>query len=298
VTERNRAEAAAVAVLAAQRGAHGRHLADQLEERGSALALLDDDWGVNPAASRLFKEEEPHVQDLLDTATDDLARWEREGIRMLTVLDPDYPDNLRAVHDRPPLIFVAGELQVHDRRSVAVIGSRKASPRGLSSAGEIAQHLVERSYTVVSGLAAGIDTAAHTAVLMGGGRTVAVIGTGLHHAYPPDNAALQHRIVRHGAVVSRFWPQQGPTRRTFPARNAVMSGLSKATVIVEAGPISGARAQARMALAHGRPVFLHRALLSEDWARELAAKPGACVFRDPHEITDSLDRLEDGALVA
>jgi DNA processing protein len=298
VTERDRAEAAAVLVLAAQEEARGRHLADQLEERGSALALLDDDWGVNLAAPRLFKEEEPDVQDLLDTATDDLARWEREGTRMLTVLDPEYPDNLRAVHDRPPLIFVAGELQARDDRAVAVIGSRRASPRGLSTAQEIAHHLVELRYTVVSGLAAGIDTAAHTAALADAGRTVAVIGTGLHHAYPPGNAALQHRIARHGAVVSRFWPQQGPTRRTFPARNAVMSGLTQATVIVEAGPTSGARGQARMAVAHGRPVFLHSSLVAHDWARELAAKPGTRVFTKPHEITDGLDRLENGALVA
>lgn len=298
MTERDRAEAAAVVVLASSRGPRPRHLAEQLEERQSALALLDDDWGVNLAAPRLFKEEEPHVQDLLDTAADDLARWGREGIRMLTVLDPEYPDNLRAVHDRPPLIFVAGELRERDGRAVAVIGSRKASSGGLAKAREIARHLVDRGCTVVSGLAAGIDTAAHTAALTGGGRTVAVIGTGLHHAYPPENGALQHRIARHGAVVSQFWPQQGPTRRTFPARNAVMSGLSKATVIVEAGPTSGARGQARMALAHGRAVFLHSTLLPQEWARELAAKPGTRLFTDPYEITDSLDRLEDGALVA
>jgi DNA processing protein len=217
---------------------------------------------------------------------------------MLTVLDPEYPDNLRAVHDRPPLIFVAGELQPCDERAVAVIGSRKASPRGLSTAQDIARHLTQRRYTVVSGLAVGIDTAAHTAALADGGRTVAVIGTGLHHCYPPDNAALQHRIARDCAVVSRFWPHQGPTRRTFPARNAVMSGLAKATVVVEAGPTSGARGQARMALAHGRPVFLHSTLLTQDWARELATKPGTREFTKPHEITDSLERLEDGALVA
>jgi DNA processing protein len=295
VTDRDRSEAAAVLVLAAQPNASDRpHLADQLEERGSALALLDEGWGVNLPAPSLFKDEE----DLLDTATADLARWEREGIRMLTVLDPEYPDNLRAVHDRPPLIFVAGEVQPSDGRAVAVIGSRKASPRGLRTAREIAQHLVGQRYAVISGLAAGIDTTAHTAALADGGRTVAVIGTGLHRAYPSANAALQHRIARDGAVVSQFWPQQGPTRRTFPARNAVMSGLAKATVIVEAGPTSGVRGQARMALAHGRPVFLHSTLLAQDWARELAAKPGTRTFTKPHQITDSLERLEDGALVA
>jgi DNA processing protein len=145
---------------------------------------------------------------------------------------------------------------------------------------------------VTSGLAAGIDTAAHTAALDANMRTVAVIGTGLDHAYPTQNAALQRTIAARGAVVSQFWPDAPPERRNFPMRNAVMSGLSLATVVVEALHRSGARIQARIALAHGRPVFLSRRLTDEQpWAREFAQRPGTHVFDDPGEITDTVERL-------
>jgi len=220
-------------------------------------------------------------------------------MRLMTVLDAEYPDNLRAVHDRPPLIFVAGRLQPSDTRSVAVVGSRKASGEGLERAASIAGHLVGSGYAVMSGLAAGIDTAAHTATLAAGGRTVAVIGTGLAHSYPPENAALQRKIVNKGAVVSQFWPEAPPSLRSFPMRNAVMSGLTLGTVVVEASATSGARVQARLGLAHGRSVFLARSLLSQDWARALAGRPGAHAFESPDEITDVIGRVTSaGALVA
>jgi DNA processing protein len=216
-------------------------------------------------------------------------------MRALTVLDRDYPENLRAVHDRPPLIFVAGTLQPQDARSVAVIGARRASRAGTTSAADIARHLVERGYTVVSGVAAGVDTAAHTAALAAGGRTVAVIGTGLTRCYPPQNAPLQRRIAERNAVISQFWPDTPPSRRTFPLRNATMSGFALATVVVEATERSGARTHARIALNHGRPVLLTSTLLDQAWARDLADKPGVHVVDSPREITQTIERLLDPA---
>ena len=291
------AEAAAVIALLRAPGSSVRHLPDQLETQGSAIALLQDSGGVNLGPPRLFNDED-HVQQRLELAAADLARWAGEGIEVLTVLDREYPDNLRAVHDRPPMIFVAGKLTQQDDRSVAVIGARRASAAGLAAASMIAEHLVSNGYTVVSGLAAGIDAAAHTAALTAKGRTVAVIGTGLQRCYPPQNRALQQQIARDGAVISQFWPDAEPSQHSFPARNAVMSGISRATVIVEASVKSGARAQARMALNHGRPVFVRETLLEQAWARELAARPGTSVFSAPDEITSRLKRLESGALVA
>jgi DNA processing protein len=239
------------------------------------------------------------MQTLLDTAAIDLERWGEQGIRALTVLDPEYPENLRTVHDRPPLIFAAGALNAQDARSAAVIGARRASQRGLSRARAIARHLVDSGYTVLSGLAAGIDTAAHTAALETGGRTIAVIGTGLAHAYPPQNASLQARIAERHAVISQFWPDTRPSRRTFPMRNATMSGFALASVIVEAGERSGARTQARLALNHGRPVFLTAPLLEQAWARDLARMPGVHVVESPAEITRTIERLvEPAPLVA
>ena len=163
----------------------------------------------------------------------------------------------RTVHDRPPLLFVAGRLTTADERSVAVIGARRASDEGRAVAAEFAAELTAAGWVVVSGLAAGIDTAAHRAALEHGGRTLAVIGTGLQHSYPPENAELQRTIAQRGAVISQFWPDSPPTRQSFPMRNAVMSGISRGSVLIEASERSGARVQARLALAHGRPVFLH-----------------------------------------
>lgn len=278
---------------------HAPHLADRLEGRGSAVALLEEEQtGVDLAAPRLFNGDGIDTEALLENATSDIARWEAAGMRALTLLDDDYPRNLRAVHDRPPLVFVRGELTAGDARSVAVIGSRRAHDQGLEAARRVAEHLVGCGYTVVSGLAAGIDTAAHRSALAHGGRTVAVIGTGLARCYPPQNAPLQRTIAREGAVVSRFWPDDPPTRQSFPLRNAVMSGLTLATVVVEAGMTSGARLQARLALAHGRPVFLLESLLEQRWARELAERPATHVFSSPEEITQGIERLTSGTLVS
>ena len=270
--------------------------ADLVEEAGSAVSVLDDESERDDAQSSLYPADSA---DLLTEARTAIEAWEAAGLRLLTVLDADYPDNLRAVHDRPPVIFIAGRLQPNDRRSVAVVGARTPSARGVAAAGTIARHLVGRGYTVASGLAAGIDTAAHTAALGAGGRTVAVIGTGLNRSYPPENVALQRRIASECAVISQFWPDAPPSRRSFPMRNAVMSGLALATVVVDATHTSGSRMQARLALAHGRPVFLPRSLAEEQaWARDLAARPGVHIVDRASEITAAIERLTStGALV-
>jgi DNA processing protein len=172
------------------------------------------------------------------------------------------------------------------------VGARRASRGGRATAASIAEALARAGYVVVSGLAAGIDTAAHEAALAAGGRTVAVIGTGLRHSYPPENAALQREIAAVGAVVSQFWPDAPPTRTSFPLRNAVMSGLALGTVVVEASFRSGARVQARLALGHGRPVFLWQALLDEPWAREFARRPGVYVVDDAAQVMRTVERLD------
>jgi DNA processing protein len=238
-----------------------------------------------------FSDPEHELAEELERAERELRHWRTQGMRFVSVLDEAYPMNLRAAHDRPPFIFLAGQLKPRDARSVAVIGSREASRPGLRMAAAIAQHLVVNRYTVISGLAAGIDTAAHTAALKRGGRTVAVIGTGLSKCYPRANVILQRKIAAECAVISQFLPDTPPSAETFPMRNAVMSGLSLASVIVEAGPTSGTRIQARQALAQGRPVFLLEPVVGERWARELVEYPAVHVVATPQEITDTLERL-------
>ncbi len=286
--------------------------AELIEERGTAAAVLEEELAGSMAPSGQTSlldqtppppapEEPPRTADgLLAQARADLDRWSAAGMHLVTVLEPDYPPNLRAVHDRPPMVFVAGNLSPADARAVAVVGARKATHDGTKKAGVIAEHLVDSGFTVVSGLAAGIDTAAHTASLARGGRTVAVIGTGLARSYPPENQALQRRIASECAVISQFWPDAPPSRRSFPMRNAVMSGITLATVVIEASDTSGSRIQARLALAQGRPVFLLASLVDrQPWAREYAGRPGTHVVRSPGEITTVVERLvSPGSLVA
>jgi DNA processing protein len=235
---------------------------------------------------------------LISEAAADIVRWTAAGITLISVLDPGYPVNLHAVHDRPALLFVRGEISAGDERSVAIVGSRHASPEGLAHARRLAIELSETGYVVASGLAAGIDAAAHTATLDVGGRTLAVIGTGVDRVYPGAHAELQRTIAEQGAVISCFWPTDGPTRQSFPVRNAVMSGLTRATVIVEASSTSGTRVQARRALAHGRPVCLSSKLLAQPWARELADRPNVHIADSADEIAAVIERQQpDGPLI-
>jgi DNA processing protein len=271
-------EAVALVALLRSRKRPAELYADLVEETGGARQILEEEHGLL-------------APQLLDAADREVAQWATEGFRLVTLLDPDYPENLRAVHDRPPLLFLQGRIEPRDRRSVAVIGSRRASPAGLARAKAIAEDLVASGYTIASGLAAGVDTTAHLAALAGGGRTMAVVGTGLRHAYPPRNAPLQRTIAAEGAVISQFWPDTPPSRQNFPQRNVVMSGITLATIVVEATRTSGARTQVRAALAHARPVLIAGALLDEQWAKDLAARPGVYVIRSLQELGDVIARL-------
>lgn len=285
----SRSEAAAVVALLRAGKRRWSEYADLVEDAGSASTVLQGELDRERSTPTLFGDD-PAGPDL-DAIAAEIEAWEREGMRLLTLLDPGYPENLRSVHDRPPFVFLAGSLEARDTRGVAVVGTRRASDRGVQQARAVAEHLVDADYTVVSGLAAGIDTAAHTAALDHGGRTVAVIGTGLRRSYPAQNAELQQRIAAECAVISQFWPDAPPTKHGFPMRNAVMSGFALATVVVEASHTSGARMQARLALEHARPVFLLESLLEHAWAREYADRPGTHVISSPEQITAVVDRL-------
>ncbi|MFD8521883.1 DNA-processing protein DprA [Streptomyces capillispiralis] len=261
-------------------------LTDQIETVGSAHEILEN--ALDGSGQGALFDTGPST-DLRGVAAE-IAGWEREGLRLVTVLDEDYPLLLRLVHQRPPLLFLRGRT-VEDDLRVAVVGTRTPTPEGLAHARAIAGGLAERGVTVVSGLAAGIDTAAHATALAAGGRTVAVVGTGLRRAYPAQNARLQEEIAERGLLISQFWPDAPPSKTSFPMRNAVMSGYSLATVVIEAAYRSGARMQARLALEHGRPVFLMRSLLTHEWAREYAARPNTTVIDGPEDVFRRLDSL-------
>lgn len=183
------------------------------------------------------------------------ARAEAEGIQLITPVDESYPPLLREIHDPPLALYVRGTLTRRDRHGLAIVGTRHASHYGMRTAESLAGALSRNGWTIVSGLAKGIDTAAHEGALKAGGRTLAVIGGGHDCLYPPSNADLAKRIAEHGAVLSEFPFGRQPDKTTFPMRNRIVSGLSRGVVVVEAGVKSGALITVDEALSQGRSVF-------------------------------------------
>lgn len=283
-------ERAALVALLLHRGSGWGSVTDDVERCGSALQVLERENDLEQPLLVPDPSSADSVTARLAEAAASLRAWAESGFELVTVLDDEYPAQLRTIHQRPPFLFTRGTLRAEDADGVAVVGTRKPTDRGLRQATEVATGLAERKVTVVSGLAAGIDAAAHRGALRAGGRTVGVIGTGLLHHYPRENADLQDQIARDHLVLSQFWPEAPPTKTSFPMRNGVMSGYAAATVVIEASHRSGARMQARLALEHGRPVLLMHTLLEHDWVRAYAERPGTQVVRNSTEV---LDRLAD-----
>ena len=277
--------AALVALLRAQPdGLSWPEIAAELLETGTAVEVWDR-HAPAPALIDLPDEITP------DSVAEDLRAWEARGYQLLSILDDDYPARLRGVQQAPPIIFALGSV-VADDPAVSVIGSREASAVGLAMAADLARALTARRMTVVSGLARGIDTAAHQAALDAGGRTVAVIGSGIGRVYPAENRGLQNEIASRGLVLSQFWPNAPAGKHTFLMRNATMSGYGLANVVIEAGETSGARAQARLAVEHGRRVILTSQVVAQNqWAQRLVGRPGVHVANSVDDVMHIVEQV-------
>ncbi len=184
-----------------------------------------------------------------------LAGIQKHQVQMVGFQDPEYPELLRQIHDPPSFLFVKGDLECLKSESVAIVGTRGPTTYGKITAEKIAREVAARGITVVSGMARGIDSVAHRAVLARGGKTVAVLGCGLDVVYPPENLKLQTKIAQTGALVSEFPMGTSPDAPNFPRRNRIISGLSLGVVVVEAGERSGAILTAKYALDQNREVF-------------------------------------------
>jgi DNA processing protein len=184
-----------------------------------------------------------------------LAGISAQGITVLTWDDEDYPKRLREIDQPPPVLYVRGSLASEDSWAVAVVGTRRVTAYGRQVTEELSAHLARNGVTVVSGLARGVDAIAHQAALKAGGRTVAVLGSGVDRVYPPEHRTLAEQIIASGALVSDFAPGTPPDASNFPPRNRIISGLSMAVVVVEAGETSGALITAQFAVDQGREVF-------------------------------------------
>lgn len=185
----------------------------------------------------------------------ELTEVKKRGFRLISLADDEYPNYLRQIHDPPPILYVNGEHMPDIGPAIGIVGSRHPTQYGIAMTRELSSGLVERGLTVVSGMARGIDTAAHEGALTAHGKTVAVLGCGLGTIYPSENKKLYHKIAEQGAVISEFPIHAGPEAHHFPVRNRIISGMSLGTVIVEATLRSGSLITARCAMEQGREVF-------------------------------------------
>jgi DNA processing protein len=235
----------------------GSRTANQLIERfGSPAGVF--------AASRLALEkaglkpetiQELHDSEILDKANAEIERLEQLGARVVTLEDEEYPPLLREIHDPPIALYVRGDLKrACERPCVAVVGSRRCSTYGINAAQSLSRDLAANGVTIVSGMARGIDAAAHRGALEAGGMTIAVVGTGLEKTYPKEHKKLEDEIVANGAVISEFPLGTPPLPQNFPYRNRVLSGLCVGVMVVEAAEHSGSLITARLAYEQGREV--------------------------------------------
>ncbi|MCK4244037.1 MAG: DNA-processing protein DprA [Candidatus Omnitrophica bacterium] len=185
----------------------------------------------------------------------ELSLIEELGLSVIALEDKDYPSNLKLIYDPPPVLYVQGGIEAKDRLAIAIVGTRRCSYYGRKTADSLSYELTSRGFTVVSGMARGIDTAGHKGALKAGGRTIAVLGSGLARIYPRENKELAAKIGKSGALISEFPLLTAPDRRNFPQRNRIISGLSLGVVVIEAPDRSGALITADLALEQGREVF-------------------------------------------
>lgn len=222
------------------------------------------------------------------------ARIEKLGIQVVTLADEAYPEHLREIPDPPPVLYVRGELLSADRWAVAVVGTRRVTAYGRQVVERLVSELARAGVTIISGLARGTDAAAHRVALESGGRTVAVLGSGLDRIYPTEHAGLARDIVTRGAVVTEFPPGTPPDAVNFPRRNRIISGLAMGTLVVEAGETSGALITADHALEQGRDVFaVPGSILSP-----ASAGPNRLVQEGAKPVTSAQDILEELNLTA
>lgn len=257
-------------------------------QSATALAAV-----VGPKAVQALLAEPPdlHAQDRLTREWLEAGDAAGPARRLLSLADPDYPPSLLETDDPPLLLYVQGDLgALLHPRPVGVVGSRNPTPQGLANAQAFGQALAEAGVCVVSGLALGVDGAAHLGALNGGGPTVAVVGTGLDRVYPSQHRALAHRIAEHGALLSELPIGTPPVAANFPRRNRLIAGLSRGTLVVEAALQSGSLITARLASEMGRDVFAIPGSIHAPQSRGCHAliKQGAKLVESAQDILEEL----------
>ena len=228
-----------------------------------------------------------------------VAAWLDDPLnRVLTVADPEYPQSLLNTADPPLLLYMKGRLDLLNARGLAVVGSRNATTQGLRNGEAFAKSCSDAGLCVVSGMAQGVDTAAHLGGLQGVGASIAVVGTGLDKVYPASNRELAHRLAQQGAIVSEFPLGTPPLAANFPRRNRIISGLSLGCLVVEASLQSGSLITARMALEQGREVFAIPGSIHSPQSKGCHAliKQGAKLVENAQDILEELGYRSPAAM--
>lgn len=262
---------------------------------GSPEAILGADRGTLQAVPGVGAETVTRIVEQRE-GVDPVREEERAaalGACLITQADAAYPKRLLQIHDPPLALYVQGELQSRDEHGVAIVGSRRTSHYGLETAERLAYQLAQSGVTVISGLARGIDTAAHRGALKGRGRTLAVLGGGLDCFFPPENADLAREMTAHGAVMTEYALGRQPDKTTFPVRNRIVSGLSVGVVVVEADVTSGAMITADQAMEQGRTVFAVPGRIDAMGSRgpHKLIKNGARLVESVEDILQELESL-------
>jgi len=226
--------------------------------------LLNECGSVNEAYEKLQRNEVPLTRSMadgvactsLESAAELVRKCEKEDIRILTFDDKGYPSNLRSIYNPPAVLFVKGSIDdFNTELIITVVGTRNPSPYGLKAVSSVSGELSSSGFIILSGFAAGIDSAAHRAAIQRGGKTIAVLGCGIDVDYPKANSDIREAVIKNGAVISEFLPGTPPLGKNFPVRNRILSGMSLGVFVAEAPIGSGALITADMAVEQGRDVF-------------------------------------------
>jgi DNA processing protein len=270
-----------------------RLLIEHFGSADAALGASESALGRVPGIGEQIARDVGRWRDHLKDPAKELEAAVAAGLQVISYYDHAYPASLKQIYDPPMVLYVRGRLEEADRHAIAIVGTRRASNYGRTTASRLARDLVANGFTVVSGLALGIDTAAHLGALDGGGRTIGVLGSGFASFYPPENQALADQIAESGAVISEFHMQCAPSRNNFPIRNRVISGLAIGTIVAEAPADSGAMITATHALNQNRQVFAvpGRADAPTFKGNHRLIKEGAKLVENAEDVLSEFDYL-------
>lgn len=256
---------------------------------GAAMNRLLRVDGVGEETAKILHGWQDHADPVAE-----IREAAERGISIVTQDDDDYPAPLRDTYDPPLLLYVWGKIELRDRHAIGIVGSRRTSHYGTQATKKFSYQLAQAGFTIVSGLARGIDTAAHEAAIAAAGRTIAVIGSGLGKLYPPENLGLAEKIADgHGAVVSEFPLNTAPDKQTFPMRNRIVAAWSRALLVVECPAWSGALITANLATEYGKPVFAVPGPIDRPTSAgcNQLIRDGATLVADASHILDDLGEL-------